>query len=80
MHRAVMNRINEVIGLILMTNGEALKDSDNANSIENWDSVTHIVLLTAIEEEFGFKFSDEQMENISTIGEIRKAASEKVKT
>lgn len=75
-----MNRINEVIGLILMTNGEALKDSDNANSIENWDSVTHIVLLTAIEEEFGFKFSDEQMENISTIGEIRKAASEKVKT
>jgi acyl carrier protein len=74
-----MNKINEVIGLILMTNGEALKDSDNANSIENWDSVTHIVLLTAIEEEFGFKFTDEQMENISTIGEIRKAASEKAK-
>ena len=72
-----MEKLNEVMGLILMTDGAALKDEDTPDTVENWDSVTHVVLLTSVEDEFGVRFTDEEMENISTVGEIRKAVAEK---
>ncbi|MBK9080665.1 MAG: acyl carrier protein [Rhizobiales bacterium] len=70
-----MERINDIIGSIFECNGAALADDDNPESVEKWDSVTHIMVLSALEEELGVKFSDSQMENIHTIGEIRAATA-----
>lgn len=68
-------KLNQMIGSIFECDDARLKDTDTANDIEAWDSVTHILLLSAIEEEFHIKFSDAEMSEIETIGQIREAVA-----
>ena len=42
----------------------------SAESVENWDSVQHLNLILAIEEEYGFQFSPEEMDSAKTVGNI----------
>ncbi len=37
-------------------------------TIENWDSMTHLSLVLAIEEKFGVQFDPEDMEQMTSIG------------
>lgn len=43
----------------------------SARDIESWDSLAHINLMFAIEEEFGLQFSDEQFTSFQSVGELR---------
>ena len=70
-----MERINRIIGSIFQCDGASLADDATPETVENWDSVTHIMVLSALEEELGVKFSDSQMERINTIGELRAATA-----
>jgi len=45
--------------------------------VESWDSLGHIRLLTAIEEEFEIKFSLDEIENIAGIQQIKQLISDK---
>jgi acyl carrier protein len=73
-----MDRVNNLIGMIFGCDGAALTDNDSPQTIAKWDSVTHIMLLSAIEDEFGVKFTDDQMASIHTIGEIRNAVASQI--
>jgi acyl carrier protein len=64
-------RFRHVIEAVLAVDGGALKDSDSPRSIPQWDSVTHLQLLLALESEFGVQFTPEEMAKLSTIGLIR---------
>ena len=70
--------LNQLIASIFGYSGESLEDAATANNIEAWDSVTHILLLSAIEEEFDIKFSDSEMSEIETIGQIRQVVAARV--
>ena len=70
-----MNRVDEIIGSIFGCDPSALKDTDGPDSMDSWDSVSHIMVLSALEDELGIKFSDEQMANIHSVGEIRGAVA-----
>ena len=41
-----------------------------ADDIEDWDSLTHITLISAIEEEFGMKFSMKEVVGMNNVGEL----------
>lgn len=43
----------------------------SARDVESWDSLAHINLMFAIEEEFGLQFSDEQFTSFQSVGELR---------
>ena len=73
-----MPDINEIIGIVFSVDGGALEDSDTPENVKLWDSMTHIIVLSSLEEEFGITFSDEEVADIHTIGEIRKAVTDKV--
>ena len=42
---------------------EEILMTSSSDSIESWDSLNHINLILALEEEFNIEFSDEQIEN-----------------
>ena len=44
--------------------------STTADDIEDWDSLTHITLISAIEEEFGMKFSMKEVVGMNNVGEL----------
>ena len=41
-----------------------------AEDIEDWDSLTHITLISAIEDEFRMKFSMKEVVGMSNVGEL----------
>ncbi len=64
-------RFAAVIEAVLGVDANAVGDTDSARTIPQWDSVTHLQLLLALESEFGVQFSPEEMATLSTIGLIR---------
>lgn len=57
----------------LPQNFENLKIGD----IEKWDSLNHMLFLMEIESEYSLKFSVDEMGDLITIEQIRKAMEEK---
>lgn len=45
-------------------------ESTTAADIEDWDSLTHIMLLAAVEDEFGIKFDMKAVQSLKTVGEM----------
>jgi acyl carrier protein len=48
-----------------------LSDSTTADDIEMWDSAMHVVLIFAIEDGFGFKFTGSELETLSDVGTLK---------
>ena len=42
----------------------------NADTVENWDSLAHIVLIFTIEQEFEIKFALGELEAMKNVGSI----------
>jgi acyl carrier protein len=48
----------------------ALTPELSADDVEGWDSVTHIRLILAIEDEFGVKFAAAEIGEPENVGEL----------
>ncbi len=44
-------------------------DKTTASDIEGWDSLMHISLISAVEDEFDIKFSMKEVVNMENVGE-----------
>lgn len=47
-----------------------ISESTTAADIEDWDSLTHIMLLSAVEDEFGIKFDMKAVQRLKNVGEM----------
>jgi acyl carrier protein len=54
-----------------------LTADSSPQTIEAWDSVQNLSLVLALEEEFGFEFAPEEMDQMKTIGQIAAVAAAK---
>lgn len=41
-----------------------------ADDVEDWDSLTHIQLIVAIEKKFGIKFTTKEVSNLKNVGQF----------
>lgn len=46
----------------------ALTDATTAADVEGWDSLTHITLLSAVEDEFDIKFDMKAVQGLKNVG------------
>ena len=64
------DKIKEVISNMFGTPLNGINDQSSPDTIENWDSINHMKLITALEEEFDVEFTDEEileMQNVKLI-------------
>ncbi|MEI6143318.1 MAG: acyl carrier protein [Mariniphaga sp.] len=47
-----------------------LRDDMTANDVENWDSLSHMMLITTIENKFGFKFKLKDLNKMKHVGDM----------
>jgi acyl carrier protein len=47
-----------------------ISDGMTAQDVEQWDSLTHINLIVAIEREFRIKFTTGEVSNLKNVGEL----------
>ncbi len=55
------DRVKKVISQVFGVPTEAIADDASPDTLEEWDSVTHLNLVLALEEEFGISLTDEQI-------------------
>ncbi len=66
----VYDRLNEIFRDVFDDDSITVSDSTTSADIEEWDSLEHINLVVAVEEEFGFKFQMGQVVSMKDVGEM----------
>jgi acyl carrier protein len=66
----VYERLNEVFREVFDDEEITVNDETTADDIEDWDSLEHINLVNAIEEEFDMKFNMGQIVSMKNVGEM----------
>ena len=66
----VFARLNEVFRDVFDDEEITVSDATTADDIEEWDSLEHINLLAAVEQEFGMKFNMGQVVSMKHVGEM----------
>ena len=66
----VVERLTEVFRVTFGDETIVLDPAMTADDITAWDSVSHITLIYAIEDEFGVKFSTRDLERLACVGDL----------
>ncbi len=67
----VFSKLNEIFEDVLdLDETPQLTDSTSANDIEEWDSLSHIQLIVAIEKAFKLKFTSQEILKWNNVGEM----------
>lgn len=78
MNRDVLERINPIFQDVLLQPNLVLSISDTAETVEGWDSLNHIYLITEIQKEFSIKFSVHEVRSISKVSSLVDLINEKL--
>lgn len=66
----IYERLNTVFREVFDDDEIVVGASTTADDIEDWDSLEHINLVAAVEQEFGIKFTMAQVLNMKDVGEM----------
>ena len=76
----IFSKLNEIFEDVLdLEKGANLTDSTTANDIEEWDSLSHIQLIVAIEKAFKIKFTSLEIMKWANVGEMVDSMEGKLK-
>ena len=67
------NRLTDVFRTTFADESIELAPEMTADDIPAWDSITHIQLIFAVEEEFGINLSMKDLESLDDVGALRAA-------
>ncbi len=74
----LFEKLNEVFRDVFDDEEITVTDATTADDIEDWDSLEHINLMSAVEQEFGIKFSMGQIVTMKNVGEMANIILEKL--
>ena len=57
----ITSRIKNCMASVFGIEEDAINDDASMDNIEAWDSIRHINLIIALEQEFGISFPDEEV-------------------
>lgn len=69
-HTEILTRVQEVFRDVLDNPDIVLTPETTADDIEEWDSLSHIQLIVAIEKQFKIKFTSKEILSWKNISEM----------
>ena len=63
-------KIKEILATIFEIDKSSINQDTNPNTVPTWDSLRHMKLVFAIEEEFEVEFSDDKIVQLTDVGKI----------
>ena len=66
----IIEKITVIFREVFSDNNIVINDEMTANDVENWDSLTHMLMITKVEEEFGIKFKLKELNKLKQVGDI----------
>jgi acyl carrier protein len=75
----VADRLQQVFREIFGDETLTVSDTTSAADVPSWDSLVHINLVYAIENEFGIQIEDERLASFKNVGEMQAYIEERGK-
>ena len=66
----IYERLNGVFREFFDDDEIELEPDTTADDIEDWDSLNHITLMAAVEDEFGIRFTMGEVSGMKNVGEM----------
>ena len=73
------SRISLVMSSVFEVEHENINEDSSSDNLENWDSIRHLNLILALEEEFGIVIPDEEVGNLVNFKLIEIIINEQLK-
>ena len=67
MNAEVLSRVRQIASDVLQAD---VTPESSPETVQSWDSVHHLNLVLALEEEYGFEFLPEEMDQAKTVGSL----------
>lgn len=64
----IFEKLNEIFRDVFDNKALTVEDTTTVEDVEGWDSLAHIMLLSAAEEEFGIKFDMKAVLKLKNVG------------
>ena len=66
----IVKRLTDVFRDIFDDDSIVITEKTTANDIDDWDSIEHINLIGAVEEEFSMRFKMREVSGMKNVGEM----------
>lgn len=77
MNNNIINRLIEVFRDVFDDDSITISPATTSADIEDWDSIEHINLIGAVEDEFGLRFKMKEVSGMKNVGEMISIISER---
>lgn len=67
MNPAVADRVRRITADVLEVPQDRILADSSSENVENWDSVHHLNLVLALEQEFGLQFEPEEIDEMNSV-------------
>ena len=67
MTKSIESSIREIMGVVFKVDVAEITNDLYAVNFERWDSLAHMNLLVALEEEFDIRFPDEMLDDLVSV-------------
>lgn len=74
----IFDRLNKVFRDFFDDEEIELEEETTAEDIDDWDSLNHITLMAAVEDEFGIRLSMGEVSGLKNVGELAQAIEKKI--
>jgi acyl carrier protein len=75
----IITELNTVFRQVFDDSSLSVTRSMTANDIDEWDSLTHMNLVVAVELKFGVKFALGELQSLKNVGDLADAVQRKMK-
>ena len=66
----IIGEMNEIFVDVLDNDDIKIESSTTANDVDDWDSLSHIQLIVAIEKHFKIRFTTAEITSFANVGEM----------
>ncbi len=66
----IEEKLTVVFHEVFNDNSIILRDDMTASDVDNWDSLTHMLMITKVEETFGVKFKLKELNKLKMVGDL----------
>jgi acyl carrier protein len=73
----IMDSLTEIFRSVFEDDSIILKPEMTANDVEGWDSLSHVVLILAIENRFHVKFNQKDLMTQKNVGDLVRSIESK---
>lgn len=69
-HSEVIEKLTSIFREVFSDNSLVLTNEMTANDVATWDSLTHMLMITKVEEEFNIKFKLKELNKLKKVGDL----------